>query len=160
MTEFSLRPATSDDVEAIATLWHAGWPDGHLGNVPDELLNHRQLTDFRRLVPPRINTTTVAESDGVVGFVIFHDDEVEQMYVARSARGTGVAAALLTYAEEAIATQYDRAWLAVVAGNTRARQFYARKGWRDAGPIDYYAEIEGGRFAVPCHRYEKQLPNA
>ena len=157
MTVFNLRPATHADAEAIAALWHAGWPDGHLGNVPDELLEHRRLADFRRLATARIDATTVAETDEIIGFVTVHDDEVEQMYVAKSARGSGVAAQLLTHAELTIANRHDRAWLAVVAGNVRARRFYERQGWQDAGAFDYLAEVDGGTFAVPCYRYEKQL---
>lgn len=158
MTEFSLRSAIDDDIESIATLWHDGWPDGHLGNVPDELVKHRSRhADFVRLVTPRIETTTVATAAGVIGFVTVHDDEVEQVYAARSARGNGAAAALLSYAEAVIAERFSTAWLAVVAGNARARRFYAREGWRDAGPFDYSAEIDGGRRIVPCHRYEKQV---
>jgi GNAT superfamily N-acetyltransferase len=158
MTAFTLRSASSDDVDAIATVWHAGWPDGHLGNVPDELVQHRRrFDDFARLVTPRIETTTVLIDNGVVGFVTIHDDEVEQLYVARSARGTGAAAVLLTRAEATIAERFSLAWLAVVAGNTRARRFYARHGWRDAGRFDYEAEVDGGTLSVPCHRYEKQL---
>jgi GNAT superfamily N-acetyltransferase len=158
MTNINLRPATDADVAAIAEVWHAGWPDGHLGNVPDELARHRRLADFLRLVPSRIDTTTVAASeDSIIGFVTVHDDEIEQVYVAKSARGSGVAAALLSSAEAAISERFDLAWLAVVAGNSRARRFYARQGWLDAGPIDYRAEIDGGTFTVPCHRYEKRL---
>lgn len=158
MTEINLRPATEADIEAIAAVWHAGWPDGHLGHVPDQLLEHRRLPDFLRLVPSRIDTTTVAASDdGIIGFVTIHDDEVEQMYVAKGARGSGVAAMLLTHAERTIADRHDRAWLAVVAGNDRARRFYEKQGWHDAGPFDYLAEIDGGTFTVPCHRYEKPL---
>ena len=161
MTEYSLRPATDDDVEAIATVWHAGWPDGHLGNVPDELVNHRRRhADFVQLVIPRIATTTVATTNGVAGFITINDDEVEEVYVAQSARGGGVAAALLSHAEATISERFDLAWLAVVAGNARARRFYDRQGWRDAGPFDYFAEIDGGRFAVPCHRYEKRLTSS
>lgn len=158
MTRSALRPATSGDVEAIAAIWCAGWPDGHLGHVPGELANHRRLlADFVRLVEPRVAATTVAADGGVIGFVTVRDDEVEQVYVARSVRGSGVAATLLNHAEETIAERFDVAWLAVVAGNARARRFYVRQGWQDAGPFTYYAEIEGGSFAVPCHRYEKQL---
>lgn len=158
MTEFNLRPATEADTEAITAVWHAGWSDGHLGNVPGELLEHRRLADFRRLATARIDATTVAVSDnGVIGFVTVHDDEVEQMYVAKDARGSGVAATLLTHAEQTIATRHARAWLAVVAGNVRARRFYERQGWQDAGPFDYFAEVDDGTFTVPCHRYEKQL---
>lgn len=155
----TLRAATEDDVEAIATLWHAGWLDGHLGHVPESLPRHRQLDDFRRRVPPRIPGTTVAVIDSaVVGFVTVHDDEVEQIYVAEKARGTGVADALLRYAEQVIAARYGVAWLAVVDGNARARRFYERNGWRDAGGFDYAAEIAGGTIPVPSRRYEK-APN-
>jgi hypothetical protein len=47
-------------------------------------------------------------------------------------------------------------WLAVVAGNTRARRFYARNGWRDAGLFEHEAPIEGGSISLAAHRYEKR----
>jgi GNAT superfamily N-acetyltransferase len=154
----SLRPATSDDVEAIATLWHLAWRDGHLGHVPDALLPHRGPIHFRERVPPRIPTTTVATlASSVVGFVTVHEDEAEQVYVAANARGGGVANALLRHAEQVIAERFETAWLAVVAGNARARRFYERNGWRDAGGFDYGAEIRGGTIPVPCRRYEKRV---
>lgn len=84
------------------------------------------------------------------------DDEIEQIYVAESARGSGVAAALLRHAEAVIGDRFDVAWLAVVAGNTRARRFYARNGWRDAGLIEHEAPIEGGSIPLAAHRYEKR----
>jgi ribosomal protein S18 acetylase RimI-like enzyme len=85
--------------------------------------------DFRERVPPRIPDTTVATiASGVVGFVTVQDDEVEQIYVAESARGGGIANLLLRHAEQRIAVRFDTAWLAVVAGNTRARRFYERNG--------------------------------
>jgi hypothetical protein len=31
----NLRPATIDDVQALAPIWRRGWEDGHLGNVAD-----------------------------------------------------------------------------------------------------------------------------
>jgi ribosomal protein S18 acetylase RimI-like enzyme len=68
-----------------------------------------------------------------------------------------VAATLLSHAEIAIATQYPVAWLVVVAGNVRARRFYERQGWSDAGPVDYHAPIEGGTLVVPMRRYEKRV---
>jgi len=70
-----LRPATPDDVEAIARLWHQGWRDGHLGHVPEALEPHRTLAHFRLRVPPRIHASTVATSAaGIVGFVTVHHD--------------------------------------------------------------------------------------
>ena len=113
--------------------------------------------DFRERVPPRIPKTTVATiAAGIIGFVTVHDDEVEQLYVAESARGGGAAGALLRHGEQVIAASFDVAWLAVATGNARARRFYARSGWSDAGAFDYAAEISGGTVLVPCHRYEKR----
>jgi hypothetical protein len=42
------------------------------------------------------------------------------------------------------------AWLAVVAGNTRARRFYAKLGWRDQGPFIYLAQAGTGTVPVPA----------
>ena len=53
---------------------------------------------------------------------------------------------------------HDVAWLAVVAGNARARSFYERMGWRDEGGFDYEAAVEDGTtVSVPCRRYVKPL---
>ena len=154
-----LRAATPDDVDAIATVWHSGWPEGHLGHVPEALLLHRRLVDFRSRVPALLDRTTVATiGPDVAGFVMVNDDELEQIYVAEAARGSGVAAALLQHAEIAIGDRFDLAWLAVVAGNIRARRFYARNGWRDAGVFEHEAPIEGGSIPLAAHRYEKRIP--
>jgi ribosomal protein S18 acetylase RimI-like enzyme len=153
-----LRAATRADAEDIARVWHDGWADGHLGHVPEALVAHRLLDGFRASVPQRIPRTTVAVLDGrIVGFVTTHDDEVEQVYVAREARASGIADALLTHAEGVVASRYGLAWLAVVAGNARARRFYERNGWHDAGGIEYAAEIQDGTLPVPCRRYEKRV---
>jgi GNAT superfamily N-acetyltransferase len=139
-------------------VWHSGWPEGHLGHVPEGLLLHRRLADFRARVPALLDRTTVATiGPDVAGFVMVHDDELEQIYVAEVARGSGVAAALLRHAEREIGKRFDLAWLAVVAGNTRARRFYARNGWRDAGVFEHDAPIEGGSIPLAAHRYEKDL---
>jgi GNAT superfamily N-acetyltransferase len=88
-----------------------------------------------------VSDTTVAVVDGVVaGFLMVVGNEVEQVYVAARHRGAGVADVLMTEAERRIARAgHARAWLAVVAGSTRARRFYERHGWSDAGPFSYAA---------------------
>jgi GNAT superfamily N-acetyltransferase len=137
----ALRPAQPADVPGIAEIWHLGWRDAHVGNVPDALL------------------TTVAVVDGAVaGFVMIVDDEIEQLYVADRHRGAGVADVLMTRAERQIAAEgHTSAWLADVAGNTRARRFYERAGWRDDGLFDHEAPSEAGPITVPAHRYVKEL---
>lgn len=158
----TLRPATDTDIDAIVTIWHHGWRDAHLGNVPAALLRHRQRADFRQRVPLRLDTATVAEIDsGVVGFVTVHDDEIEQLYVDAPARGTGIAAVLLAHGETIIGARFDRAWLAVVAGNIRARRFYERNGWSDVSAFDNPAWTTGhATIPVPARRYERRLGRA
>ncbi|MEV1176540.1 hypothetical protein AB0J09_49965, partial [Nonomuraea sp. NPDC049784] len=55
------------------------------------------------------------------------------------------------------ANGHQRAWLAVVAGNARARRFYERNGWVDEGLFDHLAPNETGPVVVPAHRYVKHL---
>ncbi len=155
----SLRPGTDADASAVARIWHAGWRDGHLGSVPDELLPDRDEASFIERAPLRVADTTVLEVDGeVAGFIMLLGDEADQVYLDAKHRGSGLAALLLAEAERQIAAAgHDVAWLAVVAGNARARRFYERSGWTDAGLFSYKAETRGGTFDVPCHRYEKAL---
>jgi putative acetyltransferase len=154
-----IRPAAVGDADVIARIWHTGWIDGHEGHVPAQLVAHRDAAQFLTRARHRIESTWVAEAHGAVaGFVVVLDDEVEQIFVDASARGTGVATALLRAGEAEIRNAgYPQAWLAVVAGNARARAFYARQGWRDAGPFSYLAETQAGPIAVPSHRYEIDL---
>lgn len=159
MTSVTLRPARSRDVNDIASIWHQGWRDGHLGHVPESLAAVRTEDSFRRRAAQRVPDTVVACAGGAVaGFIMVVGDEVEQVYVSAAARGTGVATILLAEAERLVgAGGYRRAWLAVVAGNARARHFYERQGWSDDGLIDYPAATEDGTISIPAHRYIKQL---
>jgi len=157
------RPARADDAETIAEIWRQGWRDGHLGHVPQELVDIRTEASFATRSLERIPDATVATVDGaVVGFIMVVDDEVEQVYVSSGARGTGVADELMREAERQVRTNgHTEAWLAVVAGNGRARAFYERAGWVDEGTFDYAAAAsaaaETGTIAVPCRRYTKRV---
>jgi GNAT superfamily N-acetyltransferase len=96
--------------------------------------------------------------DGAVaGFVMVVGDEVEQVYVSRDHRGSGVAALLLGEAERQVrAGGHAKAWLAVVEGNGRARAFYERAGWTDEGSSTTRPPARTARS--PCRRrYTKTL---
>jgi ribosomal protein S18 acetylase RimI-like enzyme len=155
----ALRPARPSDALAVAEIWASGWRDGHLGNVPDELVAVRTPESFRTRAAERVGDTTVAEAGGAVaGFVMVAGDEVEQVYVAATHRGGGVAIALLAEAERLVAAGgHPVAWLAVAPGNARARRFYERNGWADEGGFDYEAATAGGTIRVPCRRYTKPV---
>ncbi|MFE9251478.1 GNAT family N-acetyltransferase [Streptomyces sp. NPDC007088] len=154
-----LRPARPGDVEAVADIWYHGWGDGHRGKVPDALVEARPRDSFGVRAAQRVTDTVVAVVDGrVAGFVMVAGDEVEQVYVGAAHRGTAVAPALLSAAEDLVATAgHRRAWLAVVPGNARARRFYARQGWQDEGLFDHHAPGLDGPVRVPAHRYVKDL---
>ena len=129
----SIRPAVDADMAAVADLWHVGWHDGHAGHVPEGLTAARTLAAFHERTPLRVADTTVAVSDSgeLLGFVMVVGDEVEQVFVGRPGRGTGIARELLAEAERQVAAAgHDSAWLAVVVGNARARRFYEKR----AGP--------------------------
>ena len=154
-----LRPAVPGDANKVADIWHRGWQDGHLGFVPQDLVEARTEGSFWTRASERVSDTTVGIVNGeIAGFIMVVDDEVEQVYVSDHHRGTGVAAALMAEAERQVKSSgYARAWLAVVAGNARARAFYARAGWHDEGMIDYAASARGGPIPVPAHRYTKAV---
>jgi GNAT superfamily N-acetyltransferase len=154
-----LRPASAEDAGVVASIWYDGWRDGHLGNVPEALAAIRTPESFLSRAVRLVDRTVVADVDGrVAGFAMVHGDEVEQMYVSADHRGTGVAGLLLSEAEQRVAAGgHARAWLAVVAGNARARRFYERCGWNDDGLFEHAAPVGDGTLSVPAHRYVKTV---
>jgi GNAT superfamily N-acetyltransferase len=155
----SLRRARPEDMAAVAEVWYAAWRVGHVGHVPEGLTTARTLEAFHDRTPPRVADTTVAEVGGeVAGFVMIAGDEVEQVFVDPPHHGSGIAAPLLAEAERQVAAAgHDVAWLAVVVGNARARRFYEKHGWHDAGDLPYEVTAGGTRYVSPCRRYEKQV---
>ena len=130
--QIELRAAGLNDVDAITTLWHTGWIDAHDGRVPAALLAHRDQGSFRARVPVRLDTTTLALSDGrLAGFVMTHEDEIEQSTSTAASEAPALPAPA-PHGEAVIGATFDGAWLAVVEGNDRARRFYERSGWTDA----------------------------
>ena len=158
-SEVTLRGALPEDAPTIAEIWHLGWRDGHLEFVSQELIEARHEDSFRTRAAKRVNDTTLAVVQGqIAGFVMVVDNEVEQVYVSARHRGKGVADVLMADAERQIKDAgYFSAWLAVVAGNARARRFYERRGWSDSGLFEYAAAGEYGPIPVPSHRYVKDL---
>ena len=155
MPAAKLRPATAADADAVARIWREGWREGHLGHVPAALVEVRTPESFSQRAADRVAVTTVAEVDGdIAGFTMVVGDEVEQVYVSRSHRGSGIAQQLLDDARRTIGDAgHAVAWLAVATGNDRARRFYERCGWTDEGAFDYAAATDSGSTPVPCHRY-------
>lgn len=157
------REPVAADAAAIARIWWEGWNDGHLGHVPDELVNARTEQSFldrarQRIETGNIGNIVVVVDDVVGGFAMVVDDEVEQVYVDARHRGTGLAEGLLHEAEQLVrGNGHATAWLAVVEGNARARRFYERNGWSNEGPFIHSAPDAEAPISVPALRYTIDL---
>ncbi|SLN39582.1 putative acetyltransferase [Pseudoruegeria aquimaris] len=157
--EETYRKATPDDVEGIAAHWAEGWHDAHAQIVPDALIAQRAPDSFLPRVAAHLPGCWIAESDGrLAGFFMLEGPEIYQFYVARAARGTGLAARMMARAEALLAEAGVRdAWLACSVGNRRAAAFYEKAGWRNAGETEIEVEIAGGGMALTVWRFEKRL---
>ena len=155
----NIRPAEPLDVAALAALWYHTWHEAHAHLVPPELTRVRTLDSFRERIAAALPRLRVVGPPGEpLGFCIVKDDELYQLFVAASARGSGAAAALLADAEALLAgRRIHTAWLACAIGNERAARFYEKHGWRRVGTMVNYAETSNGAFPLEVWRYEKAL---
>jgi ribosomal protein S18 acetylase RimI-like enzyme len=127
--------------------------------VPAELTRVRTLDSFRERIRAALSDIRVAGRSGAPrGFSIIKDDEIYQLYVSASFRGSGTAAALIADAETRVAERgFQTAWLACAVGNNRAARFHEKQGWRRVGTIPYHAETSTGTFLLDVWRYETTL---
>jgi GNAT superfamily N-acetyltransferase len=136
-----VRPATTNDAEAIARVHVLAWQQGYAGLIPDEVLAGLSVLErtvrWRELLADEAVQVHVAEqTEGVVGFLSVgpgrdedlpaQTTELYALYVDPAHWGTEVADLLMTRAGQSFA-------LWVLADNPRARRFYARHGWQPDG---------------------------
>ena len=134
-----IRPATAEDIEAMAAVHAAGWEQGFAGIVPPELTP--SLETLAERMRERPGERLVAEIDGEVrGFCTFGpsrdadgEARVADIYVLfvdpRAWRG-GVGKALVHQAlAELEKAGYDQVTLWSAAENARANDFYERLGF-------------------------------
>lgn len=154
-----IRQARDEDHDVLAQIWFQGWHDAHALHVPQALTELRTKESFYiRLRQMLVNTLVSGPIGAPVGFCAVKDDEIYQMYAHRNAKGTGVAAALISAGCQEIARQgFDRARLDVIAQNSRARAFYEKTGWVSQGLHDAEVDTLDGPFPLPCILMTKTL---
>lgn len=155
----ALRPSTEADTEALAELWRTCWQDAHAGILPHAIARQRTLESFRARIIENQGAITVAGTPGAPsGFHWTKGAELYQLYVAKPARGAGLAAQLIGDAEKQIAARGARtAWLACAIGNDRAARFYEKSGWRRTRIETIELDLPLGVTTLDVWRYEKDM---
>ena len=154
-----VRAAEEHEIEQLAGIWFDGLERRSCAPVPAELVRHRTLERFReRLLAAFPTSGSSARPVRPLAFAIVKDDELYQLYVSATSRGTGVAATLIDDAEARLAASgVETAWLACAIGNDRAARFYEKRGWHRVATVVYPAETSSGQFPLDVWRYEKSL---
>lgn len=159
------RDATPADLPAIDALFRASFVAtfGHLyapADLAAFLGGFTPAAWAAELAQPDL-AIRLAERDGqAIGFAKVSDPtlpvtpagpalELRQLYLADTAKGTGVAAVLMGWVlAEARRRGAGELFLSVYIDNQRARRFYERHGFVDIGPY---------RFMVGSHADEDRL---
>lgn len=123
-SEFALRPATPDDMEAVASLYTAvriaavpDMPPAMHTAEEDQAFFARQLNGEREV--------WVAETDRLVGFMVLTQTWLESLYIEPDTQRSGVGTALLDVAR---AQRPGGFALWVFESNEPARAFYRKHG--------------------------------
>ena len=155
----NVRPAEQFEIDQLAQIWYDAWHDAHAQLVPAELVRLRTLESFKERVQAVLADVRVVGQPGQpLGLCMIKDDELYQLFVSASARGSGVASALIEDAERLLSEKgVETAWLACAIGNERAARFYEKSGWRRVGNMVNNAETSIGTFPLKVWRYEKSL---
>lgn len=180
MTDWAIREATIEDVPAVAEVHLSSWRSAYRGIVPDALLEAltvhdfvtRWTRDFDALPEGGLSLAT-AQDGRPIGFArsgrargadldAATTGEVQAIHVLPERVGTGLGRALFGLAIDRVrALGCREGVLWVLEGNTRARDFYERAGWRaDGTRRERTFEAAGCAAIVPEVRYRVALASS
>lgn len=138
-----VRPATTDDRDAIVAVFLACWKESYAGVLPqaviDAMTDDRARTLWTHLLSEDAGTVVVAEvGQAVVGVTRYATEDrigvVHSLYVSPRTQGMGVGTRLLHQAADAMTAGGRRSLrLWVFAANTPSIAFYRSRGWLPDG---------------------------
>lgn len=144
----TIRPATAKDAAAIAEIFLSGAREAW-GLAADEVPAEME--------PPKIlgGELVVEDDDGVVGFAIVKDCEIDLLFTHPRAWGLGAGRALLVAAEDALRDAHcGEVSLWTEERNASARRIYQASGWRKTKEV---RERVWNGTAMRELRYRKRL---
>jgi ribosomal-protein-alanine N-acetyltransferase len=129
-----IGPVGPDRAEILGNVGFAAWTHSAFGQDDAGRADRERLRDeFVSFCRDKPETMIVASADGQIlgwGAREDMDNVISDLWVAPSAQGQGIGAALLEALEDAIAKQaFDFAELETYAGNAGAVRFYERHGY-------------------------------
>lgn len=168
-----IRPASLQDVPALARVHVASWRAAYRGLMPDSVLDGLSAEAFadnwqRRLTQMPRSTLAAVDDEVVVGFAAAgpsRDDdavplktgELYALYLHPAHWGTGTAHRLWRGMHQwLVVEEFAAVTLWVLEGNARARAFYERAGFRREPEMVRTISREG--TASPEVRYRLPLP--
>ena len=127
--------------------------------MPNTLVELRTYDSFLDRTQSKMNNIRVIGSiSAPVGLCHIVGEELEQLFVSASARGTGAALTLIKDAQLNLKNSgVNKAWLACALGNSRAERFYKKCGWAKTGKMLEDCETTEGVFKLEVWRFEKSL---
>lgn len=140
-----IRPATAQDVPALAFVHHTAWQETYAGLIDRDYLNARTVERSARSMEKAWSTISVAVCDGrVVGFCgcgASRDadsppdtGEVQGIYLLRDFQRLGLGRALMEDVLRRLkASGYQKAILWVLDSNAKAIRFYEKAGFLPDG---------------------------
>jgi len=140
----TLRPATTEDADALAALVHDAYQHyvERIGREPGPMTN-----DYRDVIEDR-QVTVAEDGEGIAGLIVVGPTDdgflIDNVAVEPSRQGSGIGRALLEHAEEeARRAGYDSIYLYTNEEMTENQAFYKRVGY-----VEYARRVRLGLARV------------
>ncbi len=162
MTIWQPRPAVAQDLAPLTLVWHQSWHEAHAAITPAALAALRTPEHFAERLHNAGERLRVAGAKGApLGLCLIKGNHIDQLYIARQARGTGLATALLREGEDRLrASGISDALLDCAALNHRAAHFYSREGWTPLRITMVAAEATDPPLLIEVIVFGKRLTDA
>lgn len=152
MSQLRVRSATPADLGRIRSIYNDGIED-RIATLDESLKSERDIADWFAAHGARYAVLVAERHDSVVGWASLNPyshrcayDGVADLsiYVARSARGSGVGSALLAELERvAVRNEFRKIVLFALANNVVGIALYKKLGYREVGIFREQGRLDG-----------------